>query len=88
MKLVVISDTGESVEARCDGCRHWKAKSEWGWPDQSSWRFGGYAEAQHCKQIGEKVAEAYSAHAMGGGGGDMFTMPDFACTLFERKETA
>lgn len=23
VKLVVITDTGESVEARCDACRHW-----------------------------------------------------------------
>ncbi len=25
MKLVVITDTGEQVEVRCDACRHWNA---------------------------------------------------------------
>lgn len=25
MKLIVITHTGEQVEARCDRCRHWEA---------------------------------------------------------------
>lgn len=29
MKLVVIIDTGEQVEARCDRCRHWDLEAEW-----------------------------------------------------------
>lgn len=31
MKLVIITDTGEHTEARCDRCRHWHESSTFQW---------------------------------------------------------
>lgn len=91
MKLVVITDTGEQVEARCDGCRHWGtgAARAFCWDDD-----GKQCELpqRYCDRVappgdgGYRLSDGERAAFVDGSG--LLTLPTFGCALFERKETA
>lgn len=98
MKLVVISDTGEQIEARCDRCRHWKPE-----PDGLI-RVGrdlGYRAAEEpgygrCSSApwleGMKNSEPAGVLAfvadVDQSGAALATRARFGCASFERKEPA
>lgn len=71
MKLVVITDTGEQIEARCDGCRHWK-------------RLRG--DEGVCEKL-SRGADLAGTSPEWGVPCDFGTSEAFACVYFERKET-
>lgn len=70
MKLVLITDTGERIEARCDRCRHW----EGGEVCQSIQPWSG-AVPHNGAWIDLTKDD----------GAVLGTRPDFGCALFEVK---
>lgn len=90
MKFVIISDTGEQIEARCDVCRHWASLVEVG-------RLRPCGATRHAQSVSglrefEKNTATVAPYFMETVHVTtmfvLYTPAHHACALFERKEPA
>lgn len=101
MKLVVITDTGEQIEARCDVCRHWDSGLERqrfagiyedGSEDYEEEKFPDHRKCLmvvHLQHEGTDPADATRpAYTMDASGfqADLWTRTTFGCALFAAKD--
>jgi hypothetical protein len=73
VKLVVITDTGETIEARCDGCRHWRGIGKW---TDVCKRIVQDTDGVAFLENGDYASSAPALH----------TAPSWGCRSFEAKE--
>lgn len=88
----INADGSATVETnpapRCDRCKHWGVAT---WSEgvsrgSADWRFGGaIAGGKHCLRLRAMVGEQTTTHDTGGETTELFTLPDFGCSLFEAK---
>jgi hypothetical protein len=99
MKLLLITDTGEQIEARCDGCRHWGKPA---WPMYVELEDDTVEETE--RMACARIKWAGSSRGLDEGdpmrvapalvvdvdqsGAELQTRAEWFCPLFERKETA
>jgi hypothetical protein len=95
MKLVLISDTGEQVEAKCAECRHWEAEDRGRscWPRKND--RGEPLPHREClaahysdSRYGSTDDEPHQAIVFDAEGysAELWTKPEHGCALFEAKE--
>lgn len=101
MKLVVITDTGEQIEARCAECAHWEARiGDYEYTPMAYEAEGDDLDPPaphrrclvvvHLNHKGTSpVDTARPAYVMDASGysAHLWTRPEFYCQLFAAKET-